>query len=83
MALLEADGVADVPVSIDEAGDDGLACERDALRAVGHRHSCGRANRGDAALADDDGGVVDWRAVRAVDDARAGEGFDTAARLCR
>ena len=73
---LKTNRAADVSVGVHQARDHRLAGERDALGAGGHGHGRRRAGGDDLAVAHDQRGVVDRRAVGAVDEARAGEGFD-------
>ena len=73
MALLHADGVADMPMRVDHTGDHGLAGERHALRTGRNDDRRVRADRDDLAAANQDRRVVDRRAAGAVDDACAGK----------
>ena len=61
---LEAHGIADVAVRVDQSGDDGLAGERHALGAGRDGDARRRADGDDASVAHEDGGVVDRRASR-------------------
>ena len=60
-------------MSVDEPGNDGLAGDVDALGARGHVDGVGGADGFDATVADDDDGVGDNVASRAVEDGGADE----------
>src|SRR5262249_40063119 len=64
---------ADVPVRVDESGDDGLAGEIDAFRAGGGREIGSHGD--DASIADEDR-AVGKALARAIDEAHAREGSD-------
>jgi hypothetical protein len=78
-AALQTDGIADMPVRVDQAGDDGLSRERNRPRATGNRNAAAR--RDNFSVAHDDRRVVDRRGIGAVDQSDACERNGGSGRL--
>ena len=74
VAGFQAEHVAHVAVGVDQAWDQRLARDVDALGALGHWCAGGGADGDDAAVSGNEHRVLDGRCPRAVDDACPHEG---------